>query len=217
MSSSSSQTNSSKKIDELILDCYMKSADILLPGRNAYMIAMRDTSDRVVDTADYYKHVIQRWANNITQPLMIDLSFIDPTTQTHVLFEKWVFYYQRRDSTQESRLNVTNLKIVTFLRALYSTVRLLPGFQLLFATRSMTAVSYRIYNPEISDQSKFSGDYIVYDFSRINTSKGILNASVRYIEAINLQVSQYTLYTYYSARKSKYFSNFHYFMLIFYT
>jgi len=191
-SSSSSQNNSSKKIDELIFDCYLKAADILLPGRNAFLIAMRDTLERV-DTLEYYKYVIQRWGNNITHPLMIDLSFIDPTTKTPILFEKWVLYYQRRESTQECRLNVVNLKIVTFLRALYSTVRLLPGFQLLFATRSMTTISYRIYNPDISDQAKFNVDTIGYDFPRINTSKGILNASVRYIGAVNLQVSQHQL------------------------
>lgn len=189
-SSSSSQSVITKKIDDLIYDCYQKSTDILLPGRNAYMIPLRESSERVADTGDYYKHVIKRWNTHITQPLMIDLYFLDPASQQHILFEKWVFYYQRRDGPQESRVvHVANLRLITFLRALYSTVRLLPGFQLLFATRSMSAVSYRIYNPETAEQPLFHVDPVGYDFPKINTSKGILNVSVRYIEAITLQVS----------------------------
>jgi hypothetical protein len=182
--------NITQKIDSIIADCFQKSSDILIPSRNAYIIPkVRDLSiERFTDTSDYCRQVLKPWAMNVSQPLMIDLYYIDPATQRHCLIEKWLFIYQRKESSQETRPNVAQMKIVTFLRTLYSMVRLLPGFQLLYTTRSLSAISFHVYNPEAVQPIKFSSETGVYDFPKINTGNGILSIGVRYIEATSLQV-----------------------------
>lgn len=190
MSYYNSQQSLSQKIDSIILDLYHKSFEILIKSRNGYCVPK--TKDKIIsfaDSNDYCRQILQNWKVNITQPLYIDIYYVDSSGQKLYLLERWNFQYLRKDDHKEARVDITNLKAVTFLRTLYSFMRLLPACQLSYSTKTLSAFAFQVYdNPDVNESSSFNVDSLAYDFPILNTSKGILNVSVRYVEGYILQV-----------------------------
>lgn len=209
----SSPSSSSSKIDDAILDCYLQSTDILIHGRQAIILPKSRRVAQFSDNADYCKQLIKGfWKLNPHQSLVIDLFVNDSVDEKYHIFEQWCFQYQRKDSNRsmtsnekEMPLNLATAKIVTFLRTLYSFVRLLPGFQLLHQTSKLSTIAFDIYASDPSagitgrtsfggiaasgESTGFSGtETATYDFPRIGFSRGSLQVGVKYLDSYILQV-----------------------------
>ena len=150
----------SDKNDQFIPDCYAKSLDILLSGRKAQIYACRSLSSRVDQSqstklSDYCMKVISPWRSRPTLPLFVDIFLVCEPLKELVLIERWLFRFNKED-TKDSRA-ISNRRIQTFIRSLYSFVRLLPGFQQL-TMPSMPApgtLYFDAYCPDMHDITKF--------------------------------------------------------------
>jgi len=197
MPSEQSSSNLASKVDQLIWECYLKAADVILQGRRAVVTpilsSLNPSSSLDIndfgDNSDFCIKVMKDWRKNICNPLILDLFISEPNSQTRHLLERWVFLYQHKEEIKESRISLVNRKIVTFIRALICFVRLLPGYQYLNISHKHTSISFQVYNPEIVQPSNFLDESSFYEFPKLQSSKGLLSVSVRYMKSFLLQVS----------------------------
>jgi Autophagy-related protein 13 len=186
-------------VDSSVLDCLQKSTDIIIQGRRSITSPVTDgtITDAFADNAHYCAYALQPWRRSLTRPLVVDLFLADPPVrggtnpEGRTLIERWTLVYQRKDESKDVPLGTINKKIATLMRTLYCFVRLLPGFQLLLATPKPESIYFHIYNPEtLRSTPNFVQETSLYDFPRLNTSKGVLSISVRYVKETFLQVSE---------------------------
>ena len=178
------------KIDSLVFDCFQKSSDIILQGRRCTLEPERSPSQPLSykDNSDYCYQVLKDWKLNLSSPVVLDLSLLDPETKGFHLMERWKIIYKRKDDTKDGRLSAVSRRIVTLMRTLYCFVRLLPGFQLLNMCPTVPVLSFRLYNPEQPSSRNFISESSYYDFPRIQTFRGTLYLGVRYMAPNILQV-----------------------------
>lgn len=200
-----SSSSLASKVDQLIWECYLKAADVILQGRRAVVTPILTSPSRVgaasypsivtldindfADNSDYCSKIMREWRKNITAPLILDLFISEPNSENRHLLERWVFIYQRKekDEIKESRISLVNRKIVTFIRSLICFIRLLPGYQYLNISQKLTSISFQVYNPDIIQPSNFMDESSFYEFPKLQSSKGLLSISVRYMKSFLLQ------------------------------
>lgn len=179
----------SQKVDQIVFDCYVKSADIILQGRNANIRPIQNPLYPVepnISIADFCSSAIAPWRKNLSHPLHFDIFAFDSHSHP-VLIERWKFSFQKREDNKEIKVGSVNRRVVTFLRTLYSFVRLIPGFQIL-RLRKKSDLSFAIYNPSENAPPDFAADTLTYDFSPVNATKGILSVCLTYMSGSILQV-----------------------------
>ena len=122
------------KMEQLIFGCYVTSSDVILQGRRANFIPKRtDKSNHIYEytsNSDFCAQTLNSWKHDLTTPLFFDISLLQGQSQK-TLIERWNFSYHRKDDLKEGRISSAKKRIVTFLRTLYSFIRLLPGYQIL--------------------------------------------------------------------------------------
>jgi hypothetical protein len=148
----------SSKADAVIIDCYVQCLEILFKGRKAEVLpcrALRSRADQghFPRPADYYSEVLGPWKLKPTLPLVVDISFVYEATNQLVLTERWVFVYSKEDGKA-----LPNRKVQTFVRSLFSFVRLLPAYQLLSyrPINQPPCLYFDIYNTDMRQASMFT-------------------------------------------------------------
>jgi hypothetical protein len=194
---SESTATLTQKIDSLVFDCFQKSCDIILQGRQCYLEPENNSSSSSPDAnyknnSDYCSQVLRDWRVNLNAPLVLDVSLLDPTSKEYVLMERWKIIYKSKDDNKDGRLSSVSRRLVTLMRTLYCYVRLLPGMQLLNMCTMTQQLSFRLYNPEQASSKNFVYEPSTYDFPRIQTFRGTLYLGVRYMTVNTLQVSRVT-------------------------
>lgn len=193
------------RIDNLILDSYLKSSDIIIQGRRAQSISpinsnsLNENNDKIdpnsqvrvnYTVSEYCSNNLKPWKRNLSAPLIIDI-YIENSNDNNklILMERWKLVFKRLDDLREGRISSINRRIVTLLRTLYSFVRILPGFQLLHVATSSNSLRIHMYNPDSFGKStNFSQDTSIYEFPRVVTPRGVLSLGVRYIKESQLLV-----------------------------
>jgi hypothetical protein len=193
------------RIDNLILDSYLKSSDIIIQGRRAQNItpinsnSLNEYNDKIdpntqvnptYTISEYCSNNLKQWKIFLSTPIIIDI-YIENSNDNNklILMERWKLVFKRLDDLREGRISSINRRIVTLLRTLYSFVRLLPGFQLLNVATSPNSLRLHMYNPDIFGKSTgFSQDTSIYEFPRVVTPRGVLSFGVRYVKESQLLV-----------------------------
>lgn len=181
------------RIDSLILDCYIKSIDIILQGRHAsfHPITSMDNnrmngiSYLEIEVNEYIVKMLSVWKKKLTAVLLLDVYILDDSNQRLVLIERWQFQYKRLKDSRDGRLSSVNRRLVTLMRTLYCYSRILPGFELLNSSRKSNSLHFNLYDLEASSGSSntFLHDTEIFDLPRITTSRGTLSMSVKYVKS----------------------------------
>lgn len=189
-------------IDQIVFDSFSASIDIILKGRNAQIYPKRnDRSHHVnefLSNSDFCVQVLSSsWRQDISIPMFIDISLILSKSKK-VLIERWKFVYQRQNDYFQSdrskpviKTKLFQKRLITFLRTLYSFIRLLPGYQVLKLLPVVPNLVFEISdleNPPITPSQLASDIWKVYDFPSMPSSRGILEVGVCYVENSVLQV-----------------------------
>lgn len=182
--------STTQRIDGLVYDTYNMSINSLL-GRHAIMHPTFPDPiiTQVEDSGDYCRQIMSRiWKLNITLPLIFELHINNPVSgEAGYIIERWIFHYQRREDARDYKISDINFKLKTFIRSLYTMIRLLPSFQLLKFTSKLSTVTFHLY-PLDTGSTLSSLEMSNYEFPKLNTSKGILHVSMRFIDGYLLQV-----------------------------
>jgi hypothetical protein len=157
------------KADAVILDCYVQSLEIIFKGRKAELIPSKALRSRVEQgnfskPSDYYTEILMPWRLKPTLPLVVDIYCVYESARQLVLIEKWIFWYTREEG--KDMRPVPNRKVQTFVRSLFSFMRLLPGYQLLsYRPQNHPPTMYfDVYHPDMRQSAPFSSPTSMFLF-----------------------------------------------------
>lgn len=192
---SSRVTDVGSKIDQIIFDSYVTSTDIILKGRNGHVHPKRSEKSAHIESftsnSDFCTQALSSWKQDVSVPLYIDLSLVLSKSKK-ILIERWKFCYQRvNDTSKPVKAKLFQKRIVTFLRTLYSFIRLLPGYQVLKLLPHAPNLVFEILDsedPPIAPSQLASEVWKMYDFPSMGTPRGLLAVAVCYVETSVLQV-----------------------------
>jgi hypothetical protein len=179
---------SSESADNLVFEFFNSAIDVVVQNRHCIMKPIT-SSYNYKDNDDFCKQAVQQWRRDITKPMILDIYIFDPRINKHILMERWKYLYQRQDDISDNaQISVLNRRMVVLGRAIYSFVRLLPGFNLLHLSAKPPTVSFQIYEKKHDYPTNFIYEYTSYEFNPVSTTRGKLGASVRFLAPHVIQV-----------------------------
>jgi hypothetical protein len=199
------QTNYQMNVDGLVFDFFKASIEAILLERKSTLIPVSSSPPQTLssspslstgtntDYVEYINNSLQQWKKSLSRPITLDIYLFNSKQQSHILIERWNFFYQALNdvnpppsSSTNKKESVTRLysmisrRIQALTRSLYCFIRLLPGFNLLASSQVPPVMNFQIYDARLTPSS-FVHEPSKYQFPTVNTSKGRILSTVSFV------------------------------------